>query len=166
MDVWFLVLLVVVLLFGFVVIFGAPYVPTLKPQIEIALDMLDLKPGQTLVEVGSGDGRVLLAAAKRGLCVVGYELNPILVLVSLWRTRSMRGRVKVVWGDALTKSWPPADGLYIFGVAGIMPKVYKKIVQSNEKPVKVASFSFEIPGQRPVAVKKGVYLYTVRPNKK
>jgi hypothetical protein len=95
MDVWLLVVIGVVLMFGFVVFFGAPYLPTLKPQIETALDLLDLKPGQTLIEVGSGDGRVLLAAAHRGLHAVGYELNPILVLFSLWHTRKVRKQAVV-----------------------------------------------------------------------
>jgi ribosomal protein L11 methylase PrmA len=70
---------VLVILFGFVVAFGAPYLPTLRPQITMALDMLDLKKGQTLLELGSGDGRVMMAAAERGWNVIGYELNPLLV---------------------------------------------------------------------------------------
>jgi precorrin-6B methylase 2 len=163
MDVWLLVVIGVVLMFGFVVFFGAPYLPTLKPQIETALDLLDLKPGQTLIEVGSGDGRVLLAAAHRGLHAVGYELNPILVLFSLWHTRKVRKQVKVVWGNALTKQWSATDGVFVFGVDRIMPKLYKKIVQSIDKPVKVASFSFTIPEQKPVVTKKGINLYIIAP---
>ena len=75
MTVVFIIALVVVLLFGFVVIFGAPYLPTLSRQTEDALELLDLKTGQTLLELGSGDGRVLLAAAKRNLKAVGYEIK-------------------------------------------------------------------------------------------
>lgn len=149
--------------FGFVVLFGAPYVPTLKPQVEAALDVLDLKSGQTLLEIGSGDGRVLLAAAERGWNAVGYELNPILVIISLWRTRKVRAKVQIIWGNALTKKWPPTDGIYIFGVQRIMLKLHTKIVQSIKKPVRVASFGFEIPNQKVHTEKSGIHLYLYHP---
>lgn len=151
--------LLLVLCFGFVVAFGAPYLPTLKPQIGTALDMLDLKPGQTMLELGSGDGRVLKAAAERGWKAVGYELNPLLVLVSLWVTRKQRANVQVKWGNALTAQWPTADGIYIFGLKKIMPKLHTKIVQSSTRPVSLVSFAFMMPGKKPVAEKSGVYLY-------
>lgn len=65
------ILLVIGLLLGFVVFFGPPYVPTRKRNMQAALDLLELKPGQTMLELGSGDGRVLIAAAKQGVNVVG-----------------------------------------------------------------------------------------------
>ena len=71
-----------VLLFGFTVLFGAPFLPTLKGRTGDALDMLDLKPGELLLELGSGDGRLLREAAKRGIRSIGYELNPLLVIYS------------------------------------------------------------------------------------
>ena len=76
------VLVVLVLMFGFVIFFGAPYLPTLKKQQQEALDLLDLQPGQLLLELGSGDGRLLRMAADRGINVIGYEINPILFLIS------------------------------------------------------------------------------------
>lgn len=153
---------VLVLCFGFVVAFGAPYLPTLRPQIKTALDLLDLKPGQTMLEIGSGDGRVLKAAAARGWYVIGYEINPILVLFSLWHTRKYRSRVRVVWGDAFRKNWPVTDGIFIFGLQRIMPKLNTKIVQSQQKPVKVVSFTFRLPNHKPVAEKNGIFLYEHR----
>jgi hypothetical protein len=52
-----IVILIIILAFQFVVIFlGAPYVPTLNKQRETALDLLKLKSGQTLIDLGSGDG--------------------------------------------------------------------------------------------------------------
>jgi hypothetical protein len=86
-----IILLLVILAFQFVVLFlGAPYVPTLPKQREAALDLLKLKPGQTLIDLGCGDGAMLIAAAKRGINSVGYEINPLLALIApccrgLWR---------------------------------------------------------------------------------
>ena len=153
---------VVIFLFGFVLVFGAPYLPTLKPQIETALDLLDLQPGDTMLELGSGDGRVLRAAAKRGWRVVGYELNPLLVLFSYAYTWKYRSLVTIKWGNALTAEWPAAEGIYIFGLSKIMTKLHKKIVQYNHKPVKLVSFNFVIPNKKPTRVRGNVHLYSYR----
>ena len=148
-----------VMFFGLVVFFGAPYLPTLSRTKEIALDLLDMKQGQTLLELGSGDGKVMLAAAERGLKVVGYELNPILVVISLYRTRAYRQQVKVIWGNFFTKKWPPYDAIFVFLTDRYMPKLDKKIRENKPKTLFVASNSFKIPGKKPIKESRGVYLY-------
>ncbi len=45
-------------------------------HIEEALNLAELRSGERLVDLGSGDGRVLLSAARRGARAVGYELDP------------------------------------------------------------------------------------------
>ena len=97
-----LIVLAVSVLLGFVVFFGPPYVPTLRRNLKSALDLLDLKPGETMLDLGSGDGRVLLAAAKRGANVVGVELSPLLVAVSWLRTRRYHKQVPIIWGNYFT----------------------------------------------------------------
>jgi hypothetical protein len=155
----FAVFSVLVLLFGFVVAFGAPYLPTLKPQITTALDMLDLKKDQTLLELGSGDGRVMVAAAERGLRVIGYELNPLLVLYSWLITRKYRGRVRVVWGNFWWRKLPQADGVFVFLLQKYMQRLDTKIIQEIGKPVKLVSFGFHISDRTPVRTKDGLFFY-------
>lgn len=152
-----------VLLFGFVVAFGAPYLPTLRAQTDEALDLLDLKPGQTLLELGCGDGRVMLAAARRGLRVVGYELNPVLVAIAWLVTLRYRRQVRVVWGNYWRKTLPPADGIFVFLLDKYMQKLDKKITQEQAgHRVKLVSFAFKIPGKQPAKTSKGLYIYDYR----
>jgi 16S rRNA A1518/A1519 N6-dimethyltransferase RsmA/KsgA/DIM1 with predicted DNA glycosylase/AP lyase activity len=143
-----------------VVAFGAPFLPTLKPKIPIALDLINLKPGQTLLELGSGDGRVLKAAAQRGLKAVGYELNPLLVVYSKILTFRYRKQVRVVWGNYWKKQWPPAEGIFVFLLRPYMEKLDKKITTECRKGTKLVSFAFTIDSHKPAKVKDGVYLYT------
>ncbi|HEU4966584.1 MAG TPA: hypothetical protein VFT53_03805 [Candidatus Saccharimonadales bacterium] len=152
-------LLFVTFCFVFVLLFGAPFLPTLRPQIHTALDMLDLQPGQTMLELGCGDGRVLVAAAKRGWKVVGYELNPILAFVSWFVTRRYRSQVRVVWGDFWRVPWPEAQGVFGFILPRYMGKLHKKVMQYTYRPIRVASFAFTIPQKKPAQVRRGVYLY-------
>ena len=145
--------------FTFVIAFGAPFLPTLKARVPEALDLADLKPGDTLLELGSGDGRVLLAAAKRGINSVGYELNPLLVIYSWVSTLRYRGRVKVVWGNYWNRQWPPSQGIFVFLLQPYMEKLDKKLVQQYSYKGKVVSFAFTIPGKKPIKEKNGLYLY-------
>lgn len=156
-----LVLASIVLLFGFVVLFGAPYLPTRKKQTKAALDLLDLKPGQTLLELGCGDGRVLRAAAARGIRGVGYELNPILVAAAWFMTLRYRKLVSIKWANFWTKEWPEADGIFVFLLDKYMSKLDKKIVQQG-RSVKLASFAFKIPGKKAAKLKSGIFLYTYK----
>ena len=154
------VLLVVFWLFSFVVFRGAPYLPTLKQQISDALKLLDLKEGQTLLELGSGDGRLLAAAARRGIYSVGYELNPILVLWTKLRYWKYRKLISVRWGDYWLADWPPSDGMYVFLLQKYMKKLDKKVIQySSHKRYKVVSFGFIIPNRKPAKQKNGLNLY-------
>lgn len=148
--------------FAFVLLFGAPYLPTLKPQVRTALEISGLRQGETLVELGCGDGRVLIAAARAGYRAIGYELNPILTVIAWLRTRRYRSQVKVVWGNFWQTDWPPADAIFTFLLQRYMEKLDKKCEQYPHKPVKLVSIAFEIPSQKPTKQKNGVYLYTYR----
>lgn len=55
------------------------WVPTPEPLVEKMLDIAKVRPGETLVDLGSGDGRTVIAAARRGLAARGIEYNPDMV---------------------------------------------------------------------------------------
>ena len=168
-------LVVIILCFGLVLVWGPPYLPTLSKQVTIALDLMELETGETLLELGCGDGKVLVAAAKRGYKAVGYELNPLLVLLCKLRTYRYRSTVQVHWGNFLTRPWPACAGIFVFGLQRIMPALDKKIMQSladsvnsaslNNPSVQVVSFAFTFPNRQPVRQVAGVSLYRfeVRP---
>lgn len=155
----FFTALIIVIMFALVVFFGPPYVPTLRRQADVALELLDMKPGETLLELGSGDGRVVLAAAKRGYNVVGIELNPLLFIISLIVTRKYRPQVRLIWGTYWGKPWPRADAIFTFMLPRYMGKLDQRIELWHPKPIKLASFAFAVPDREPIATKEGVYLY-------
>ena len=53
-----------------------PYVPTPQDVVERMLDMAKVKPGEYLIDLGSGDGRIVVTAAQRGARAFGVDLNP------------------------------------------------------------------------------------------
>jgi SAM-dependent methyltransferase len=160
MIIWFIVIgIIAILAFSIPVLFGPPYLPTLRLNLEMALDLLDLKPGQTLLDLGSGDGRVLIAAAKRGWNAVGIEVSPFLVIISRIRTWKYRKQVRIMWGNYFLTKWPQADGVFGFIIQYQMRRLDKRIQEWHTKPVRVASFAFRIPDKTPIDEEGGVYLY-------
>ncbi len=153
------IIFVLLLCFGGVLLFGAPYLPTLTPQVVAALELAALNPGQRLIELGCGDGKILVAAAKQGINVVGYELNPLLAMISWLRTRRYKGRVRVICGDFWRADWPATDVIFTFLLPKYMTKLNTKIVQYKHRPVKLVSFAFKIPDKAIIRHKKGVFVY-------
>lgn len=154
-----LVFAFLVLIIGFGALFGAPFLPTHNPQVLVAFELIKLKKGQTLLELGSGDGRVLLEAARRGIYSIGYELNPFLVLYSKLITWKYRKYIKIVWGNFWHKTLPASDGIFIFLLEPYMKKVDAKIEAEAKKPQKMVSYAFGVADRKPVRVKSGMHLY-------
>lgn len=159
MDWLFVAIGILIVLFGFVVFFGAPYLPTLNTHVQSALELADLKQGEHLLELGCGDGKVLVAAAKQGIQVTGYELNPLLVVICWLRTVRYRRLVTVKWSNFWQVKLPQADAIFVFLLPKYMSRLDKKITQEISKPVKLVSFAFEIRGKQKDTELDGVYLY-------
>jgi SAM-dependent methyltransferase len=157
--IWLLAIVAVLACFAGVLLVGAPYLPTLSPQVDAAIKLSGLKSADTLLELGCGDGKVVLAAARQGITVVGYELNPLLAALAWLRTRRYRHNVTIIWGDFWRKPWPEAEGIFVFLLPKYMKRLDTKVMQYKHKPVKLVSFAFKIPDKAVSAEQKGLFVY-------
>ncbi len=123
-----LIISVIVVLFGGIVLVGAPYVPTHQKELSTAFDRLyPLSKNDSVVDIGSGDGRVLRAASARGARAVGYELNPVLWALSRALSFGDR-RVKVVLRDAWSATFPDdTTVVYAFAVGRDAKRLLKTV---------------------------------------
>jgi 16S rRNA A1518/A1519 N6-dimethyltransferase RsmA/KsgA/DIM1 with predicted DNA glycosylase/AP lyase activity len=157
--IWLLAIVAVLACFAGVLLVGAPYLPTLSPQVDAAIKLSGLKSADTLLELGCGDGKVVLAAARQGITVVGYELNPLLAALAWLRTRRYRHNVTIIWGDFWRKPWPEAEGIFVFLLPKYMKRLDTNVMQYKHKPVKLVSFAFKIPDKAVSAEQKGLFVY-------
>lgn len=159
------VIVTILMCFGFVVLFGAPYVPTLNKELQQAFDELyKLDDQDVVVDLGSGDGRVLREAAKRGARGFGYELNPLLVVFSKLRLRTVATiRMQDMWRVTL----PAATTLvYVFTVSRDGRRVSKYVQSQADKQRRsfhVMTFGPQLKDRQPVAILRGHSLYEIRP---
>lgn len=152
------ILLAAVLPFGIGAILGAPYLPVRRHDAEMALDLAGLLPGQHIVDLGSGDGRILLAAAKRGATATGYEINPIMYLWSKLICFRYRHFIKIKLADYWSQPLPQADVIYIFLIDRYTNKLDVKLKQELISPTKVVSYVFKLP-RKPIKKTSNTFLY-------
>jgi precorrin-6B methylase 2 len=146
---------------------GAPYVPTPKKAVEVALDLAQVKAGDTLVDIGAGDGRVLVMAAKRGAKVIGYELSPFLWLlakITLLRN-SVKGSVKLRDGFAANMS--NVNVLFLFLMPQTLPNLMRELQKKLKPGTRIVTYTFPIKDWQVEAEKSidgvgKVYLYRVK----
>ncbi|KAM9024606.1 ATP synthase subunit C lysine N-methyltransferase isoform 3-T6 [Ara ararauna] len=94
-----------------------PFVPATSTQIQNVLRMLENRSG-SLVDIGSGDGRIVIAAAKMGFKAVGYELNPWLVWYSRYRAwrDGVHHNTRFFISDLWKVSFSHYTNVVVFGV--------------------------------------------------
>lgn len=154
-------------LFGFVAFFGAPYVPTLNAELKQAFTKLyAVGPHDVVVDLGSGDGRVLAEAARRGAKGYGYELNPLLVAFSKLR---LRGTADVRLADMWSVTVPTGTTLvYVFTVSRDsrrLGRFLQRQADTQARMIRVMTFGPKLVDYEAVAVHRGHSLYEIYPDR-
>jgi len=102
----------------------APYVPTPHEVVNRMLELAEIKPGDVLYDLGSGDGRIVVAAAKKfGIRAVGFEIDPGLVKDSrqIIKQAGLEELVEIREQDIRTVDFSPASivTLYLYPAANL-----------------------------------------------
>lgn len=164
---WLYVTLAVILIFGVVVFRGAPYVPSHRKYARQAFNELyEVTSKDVLVDIGSGDGIILRLAASQGARAIGYEINPILVVISKLLAR---GDPKI--STRLADFWLvdlPADTtiVYAFAVTRDIEKIGAKLQKTADKlgrPVWLMTYGAPVKSRSPVRALQAHTLYKFEP---
>jgi len=107
------------------------WVPTSPELVEKMLDMAKVTPKDYVVDLGSGDGRNVIAAAKRGATGVGFEYNPDMVNLSRRRAREagVADKATFVEGDMFEADFSKATVLALFLLTDNLDKLKDKFLR-------------------------------------
>ncbi|XP_018786681.1 PREDICTED: protein FAM173B [Bactrocera latifrons] len=128
-----------------------PYVPATTEQVRNVLSFLPKNSPNKLLDIGSGDGRIVVAAAKNGLNADGVELNPWLVWYS--RLSALRqgvyGKTHFYRRDLWKYNVAPYGYVVIFGVEQMMKDLETKLIAESPKNTKIIACRFPLPNLQP-----------------
>ena len=168
-----IILLLSVLIIGVAVwvlwpiIIGAQWIPTPKDVVRKMLSFADVGPQDTLIDLGSGDGRIILLAAQEfGASAFGIEADPLRVLITRIRVRlkGLEDQVEVIWGNFFKSDFRAASVVTIYQSTEINKKLKQQLEEQLHPGARVVTYSFIFEGWEPVKVDEStkLYLYEIK----
>jgi len=129
---------------------GALYVSTTRARIAAFLAAVPMQPGQVLVDLGCGDGRVLRHARRRyKIRAIGFELNLLAYFQAQVLSIGLKNieiRLKNFWSHNLAQ----ADVVFCYLYPDVMQKLSAKLMAELKPGTLVVSCNFELPGFKPL----------------
>ena len=133
----------------------APFVPSPVLVVQRMLQLAELKPGEILFDLGAGDGRSVVMAAKVFSAIaVGVELREDLAkkALSTIHENGLADRVTIVNGDMFNLDLTSADVVFLYLTTSANEKIRPKLETELKTGVRVVSHDYEIVGWKPEKV--------------
>lgn len=129
------------------------------------LELANVGKEDTVVDLGSGDGVVLIEAARRGAIAKGWEINPFLVIWTkiVARLKGLHKNIFVYAKPYQTADLHKASVIFCYNMPKFMPTVNEKIRKEAKKNVKIVSYKFPIPNLCLIKkTKSQIFLYSLK----
>ncbi len=121
------------------------WVPTDENLVEAMLDVAEVTPRDYVIDLGSGDGRIVIAAAKRGARAVGFEFNPDMVELSR-RTAEKEGvsdKASFVNADLFASDFSQATVITMYLLPQLNLKL-RPIILDLKPGTRIVSHAFDM----------------------
>lgn len=140
---------------------GAIYYPTTDSDVIEMLKLSKASSKDTLIDLGSGDGRILMAAAKIGVTAIGYEINPFLV----WRSRRRIYEAKldklatVYWKSFWKADFNKATIVTVYLFPHLMNRLQQLLEKKVKHPIRLITNDYPFTKLVPAKHSSKIYLY-------
>jgi len=142
---------------------GAIYEPSDYSSAEDMIDLLGLQEGDSILDLGAGDGRVVMNAASRGIDAFGSEIDPKLVAKS--RKNIAENGLSHIATIYQRSFWEEDFGKYnaltIFQSPFVMGPLQEKILRECKKGTRIVSNTWSFPDLKPVATRGKIKVYII-----
>jgi len=140
--------------FGLTFIFGAPWIPSRMANVKVMLELADVKEGETVTDLGSGDGRLLIMAvkkfgAKKG---IGHEIHPgLIIYAKMWaKFAGVSRSLEFKQGNYRSMPLEKTDVVVLYLLEGQMRKLAPKLKKELTPDTRIVSNGFLFPGIKPL----------------
>jgi len=157
----FLLFFIVYLIYVYFFQAGAVYQPSSKKAVEKMLKMAKVGKDDVVVDLGSGDGRILIAAAKLGAKAIGYEIDPILVFQSKKRIEKTRMShlAKVHCKSFWQADFNQATIITLYLLPRYMDKLKEALRKKLTHSILLVSNIYQLSGEKYIKKSGNIYLY-------
>lgn len=162
-------LLLIVISLYWTRIVGGPWVPSSMQVVHRMLEMAEVGSGDIVYDLGCGDGRILLAAARRYHArAVGIEIDPLRYLWCqfLITILGQRKQIQIIFGNLFTKNLSEADVVICYLMPDALTKLEKKFKTELRSGTRVVSNRFTFPTLDKIQEDGDAILYLVNPGER
>jgi SAM-dependent methyltransferase len=128
-----------------------PYVPSPNEVVDAMLKLANVKKGDIVYDLGCGDGRIVIAAAKLGARGVGVDINPERIQEATENARKagVTNQVKFVKGDLFEADIKDATVVTLYLLPGVNQRLKPRLLADLKPGTRVVSHSFDMGEWKP-----------------
>lgn len=131
---------------------SVPFITTPEAVVQRMLELAQTGPGDLVVDLGSGDGRIVIAAAQKfGARGLGIEMDPRLVEKSRKNAEraGVADRVSFVQGDVLAADFSAASVVTLYLLPGLINRLQPRLLERLQPGTRIVSHAFAMTGWKP-----------------
>lgn len=141
----------------------APYVPTKKDRIDKIVKLTQIKKETVFYELGSGDGRIVMAAASAGATAFGVEQSWIRVWFSRYKAwKKKLTKAHFYHGNIFDRNYYPADVVFIYLLSPAVAKLEEKLKKELKESSVVITQTYHFKNWKPLKKEGDFWVYICR----
>jgi len=141
--------------------YDIPFVPSSDEKTLTMMRLANIRPHEKVIDLGAGEGKLVLAMAAKGADVTGIEIDGERATMTINNVAAagLQERVRIINGNFWQHDLSNYDLIVLYGVPSIMERLEKKIANEAKPTVRIVSNHFTFPNWKPAKTVNNVYLY-------
>jgi cyclopropane fatty-acyl-phospholipid synthase-like methyltransferase len=142
---------------------GPPFVPSSDAKLQLMIRAVSQNKTTKVLDMGCGNGKLVIALTQLGYTVDGVELNPWLVLRARRNIKKLRlsNQAHIYWGSFWSFDVSSYDTVVLYVIAHIMPRLESKLTKELRPGARIISNYFTFPGLKPINSSGSVHTYEI-----